>query len=251
VPEKRLSEISKKDKVFHLPGLFTMLNLFCGFLSIIKSIEGSLDPAAWFIILAVLCDGMDGKLARWTNSESAFGFELDSMADLVSACLAPALLLFQGIFFHFGFLGMVFCFMFVFAGAYRLARFNVRQSGKRQGGYTGLPVPVAALTIVSFWIFHARKEYLVLNTFWPVILMVLILLMVSLVPYDWPDIQFRGPWYRKIVSGVILLFVILMAIFPHWILFPLFVFYIVCGVVAWLLEWLRGRKRLIEFFISG
>jgi len=237
------------SKRLFIPSLFTLLNFFLGFLSIMKSIEGNLHAAAWFIILAILCDGMDGKLARWTNCETPFGNELDSLADLVSGGLAPALLAFIEGLNTLGLFGLLICFLYLFAGGYRLARFNVLQAGDRTKGYEGLPIPVSGLTVASLWLFDLPFGQTIPLGWWIVLMIFLPILMVSTVHYDWPKLLFRGSWRRVVPSVGLLLAIGLMAVFPHRSLFPLFLLYIVLGIGSWVVNLIRGDVRWAEFFL--
>ena len=239
-----------KSKWIFIPSFFTLLNFLGGFLSILKSIEGNLYSAAWFIILAILCDGMDGKLARWTGHETAFGFELDSLADMISSGIAPAILVYQGVFYRMPVVGYVVCFFYVFAGGYRLARFNVVQAGDRSEGYTGLPIPVAGFTVASLWIFEPMFDLSVAMAWWIVLMLGITLLMVSTVHYDWPKLMFKNGWKHRSRSVGMLLAVGMMAVFPQWSLFPLFLFYILWGVTRWFIVVLRGDYSLRDFFLS-
>ena len=236
-------------KCWFMPSFFTLLNFFLGFFSVVKTIEGNLHAAAWFIILAILCDGMDGKLARWTSSETPFGFELDSLADLVSAGLAPALLAYRAGLDRFGFLGIVLCFLFLFSGGYRLARFNVMQGGDRSQGYVGLPIPIAGLTMASLLLFEPPFGIITSNVSWIILLIALSVLMISTVHYDWPRLSFQGG-LKSIRSVGILMGVGVMALFPQWSLFPLFVFYILSGVGAWGTALIRGEVTLTGFLLT-
>jgi len=159
-----------------IPSIFTIGNFLLGFLSILKILDGNFYTAAWFIILAVLCDGMDGKIARMTHSESSFGFELDSLADMVSFGAAPALLVYQSALHTVPILGTLF------------SRFNVIQAGNRSHGYLGLPIPIAAMTLAAFQIsrFQISQAHLVPILF--ALQIIFILLMISTVPYDWPKL---------------------------------------------------------------
>lgn len=236
-------------KSLFIPSVFTFLNFFWGFFAIVKTIEGNLHAAAWFIILAILCDGMDGKLARWTNCETPFGFELDSMGDLVSSGLAPALLAFVGGLHQVGFLGMLICFLYLFGGGYRLARFNVLQAGDRSKGYAGLPIPVAGLAVASLWLFDSPFGHTVASKWWIALMIFLGVLMVSTVHYDWPRLMFRGSWKNVVQSVGILLAVGMMAVFPQWSLFPLFLLYILLGVGNWAVGLIKGDVALTDFFL--
>ncbi len=237
-------------KYFFTPSLFTFLNFFWGSLSIIESLEGNVQKAAWFIIIAVLCDGMDGKLARWTHSETTFGFELDSLADLISCGLAPAVVVYVGVLRQFHFLGFIVCFLYIFAGGYRLARFNTIQKGDRSRGYIGLPIPIAGITLASLWIYKLPFYKSLPGGLWMVLMLFLILIMLSTIPYDWPKITFGESWWKKIQSTVILLCVLLMAIFPQKILFPVLILYILLGIKKWIVSLLRGRITPFEMILS-
>jgi len=215
----------------------------------VMTMEGNLLAAAWFIILAVLCDGMDGKLARWTGSESPFGFELDSLADLISTGIAPGLLVYKAGFFHIKIIGFVICFLYIVAGGYRLARFNVIQAGDRSRGYTGLPIPIAGMTVASFWIFRDHLGSAGNGEWWAALLMFLSILMVSTVHYDWPRLIF-GEWKHKVQSILLLLGIAMMAVFPRWCLFPFLLLYIQLGVWHWAGTLRRGEVTLAGFFIG-
>lgn len=234
-----------------IPSVFTFLNFFWGFFSIVKTIEGELYTAAWFIILAVLCDGMDGKLARWTGNETSFGFELDSLADMVSSGLAPVVLAYRCGLSKIGFAGVVVCFIYLFSGGYRLARFNVIKAGDRSKGYTGLPIPIAGLAIASLWILKFTESHPVNYKGWAILILALSLLMMSKIPYDWPKLVFNNGTEKFIISIVILSFIVIMAIFPQWSLFPLFIIYILAGVVRWIVSLVRGNVSLSDFFLHS
>lgn len=238
-----------KTTTFFTPSLFTLLNFFWGFLSIIESLEGDTQNAAWFIIIAILCDGMDGKLARWTHSETTFGFELDSLADLISSGLAPALLVYVGVLSQYRFFGFLICFLYVFAGGYRLARFNAVQMGDRNSGYVGLPIPISGIAIAAFWISELPFQINVYSEVWIVLMFFFIFMMVSTIPYDWPKVSFGENGWKKLQSSLILLCVLFMAIFPHHVLFPVLIFYILLGVKNWVVSLCRREVTLEELIL--
>jgi CDP-diacylglycerol--serine O-phosphatidyltransferase len=137
--------------VYVLPNLITTGNLFFGFFSIIKSLQGDFRWAASAILLATVFDMLDGRIARLTGGTSEFGVQYDSLCDLVSFGVAPAFLAYQFGLVEFGRIGWVFCFFFLACGALRLARFNVMSSiGKSSGDFTGLPIPMAAAVNATF-----------------------------------------------------------------------------------------------------
>lgn len=135
---------------FLVPNAVTLGNLFCGFLSIIYSCSDRFEKAILAIAIALLLDGLDGRLARRLHATSRFGVEFDSFSDLVSFGLAPALLIYQWAFRHGADeFGVIMTFGYTLCAAGRLARFNVAQSDNIQG-FTGLPTPAAAAMVVSF-----------------------------------------------------------------------------------------------------
>jgi CDP-diacylglycerol--serine O-phosphatidyltransferase len=238
------------SKIVFIPSFFTFLNLFCGYISILKAFENNLHASAWFIILAVICDGMDGKLARWTASKSKFGFELDSLADLVSFGVSPAVLLYLGMFNRLGFSGYLLSFLFLFAGGYRLARFNVQQAGDRSHGYVGLPIPVAAIVVASLWLFQEIIGETVSIGLWAFLFFFLSIIMISAVSYDWPKLEFGRSWKKNIKSIVLIFSVVFMAVYPEICLFPLFVVYIFLGIGNWITALLKKEISWINFFMS-
>jgi CDP-diacylglycerol--serine O-phosphatidyltransferase len=143
-PRERLSR-----GVFVLPTLFTVGNLFCGYLSIWASIRGTFESAAALVIIAAVLDALDGRIARLTNSTSDFGEEYDSLADLVSFGVAPAVLAYSWGLSDFGRLGWMASFLFVVCGSMRLARFNIQTKVTDKRYFVGLPIPAGAATIVT------------------------------------------------------------------------------------------------------
>lgn len=137
--------------VYLLPNMLTTGNLFFGFFSVIKSLQGDYTLAATAILLASIFDILDGRVARLTNATSEFGVQYDSLCDLMSFGLAPAVLLYRFGLHTLGRLGWVVCFLFLACGALRLARFNVRSSiGDGNEDFVGLPIPMAAIVIALY-----------------------------------------------------------------------------------------------------
>ncbi|MFL5343699.1 MAG: CDP-diacylglycerol--serine O-phosphatidyltransferase [Hyalangium sp.] len=181
--------------MFVLPNLFTVTSIFCGFYAITLC-AGEATPvqfyqAALAILFAMFFDGFDGRVARLTKTQSDFGMQLDSLADVVSFGAAPALLVYKWALAPLGFLGLFISFAFAACGAMRLARFNVLATRNPHGGggnfFVGLPIPLAAGVLVSMIITHhaisgARPSAAVT---WPIAAVVglLALLMVSTVRY--------------------------------------------------------------------
>jgi CDP-diacylglycerol---serine O-phosphatidyltransferase len=130
-----------------LPNLFTAASIFTGFYAIALAMEGSFSIAAWFVFLALVFDGLDGRVARMTNTASHFGVEFDSLADIVAFGVAPALLLYLYAGEEYGRIGIGISALFIIFGAVRLARFNVTTSRIEPSVFIGLPIPTAAVMI--------------------------------------------------------------------------------------------------------
>jgi CDP-diacylglycerol--serine O-phosphatidyltransferase len=210
-----------------IPGFFTSLNLFAGFLSVIQSMGQDFLTAAWLIVVAVLCDGLDGKFARATGSESYFGSQMDSLADVVASGLAPAVLVQMAMFEEMAGLGLVMSFIYLFAAATRLARHNSLHQDLKIIEYEGLPVPVCGMTVASFWIFLEEFGWRIPPVQWMVLLSVFSVLMVSRVPYRWPKIFLHGSTKRIFVSVVFLLVSLAMIVYTAKVLFVIMALYII------------------------
>lgn len=219
-----------------VPSLFTVLNMFSGFMSIIHASRGEFIPAAWFIMLAAGFDALDGVMARITKSSSEFGVEIDSLSDVVSFGAAPAFLVYQLHLNTLGGLGVLISSLLMIFGGLRLARFNVQLVGFDKEHFVGLPIPVSALTVSSFTLNFWREpgglgEWAAIL---PWLVAILGLLMVSKVKYDTlPTISRRAvrkePW-KFIFFG---LAVVVVVITSGGALFPLFVLFITLGLVRY------------------
>lgn len=143
--------------VYILPNMITTFSLFAGFLGILWAVSGAYEASGVAILFAALMDGLDGKIARLTNTASDFGVQYDSLADLVSFGVAPSLLMWQWQLHAFGRLGIAVAFIFVACAALRLARFNVSTVATNKKFFIGLPSPAAGITAVTLVFF---SEYL-------------------------------------------------------------------------------------------
>jgi CDP-diacylglycerol--serine O-phosphatidyltransferase len=143
-----------KRGVALIPNLLTTANIFCGFFSIVQTIKGNYTFSVYLIILASLFDFLDGRVARMTGTQSDFGVEYDSLSDLTTFCMAPAVLLFKWSLFDFGNFGVAVCFLYFVCGALRLARYNVQAGGVEKTDFQGLPTPAAAGTVVTYLLFY-------------------------------------------------------------------------------------------------
>jgi CDP-diacylglycerol--serine O-phosphatidyltransferase len=133
-----------------VPSLFTVLNAFCGFLSILNSSQGKIEMAAWFIVLGGIFDSLDGIMARITRSSSQFGVELDSLSDVVTFGAAPSFMVYQAHLSTLGSLGVLMSSLPLVMGSIRLARFNVQLVGFEKDYFKGLPIPAAAIALCAF-----------------------------------------------------------------------------------------------------
>ncbi|TCD48947.1 CDP-diacylglycerol--serine O-phosphatidyltransferase [Chlorobium sp. N1] len=170
------------------PSVFTVMNMVSGYASIVMSGEGSYVAACWLIVLAAFFDTVDGFVARATNGISDFGFELDSLSDLVSFGAAPAYLAYKfGLESIPGMLGLALSALLMIGSGLRLARFNISMIGYSKDSFSGLPTPAQALTIAGFVLWMQSERFFPVEMM-PAVLgwlsVILALLMVSKVNYD-------------------------------------------------------------------
>jgi CDP-diacylglycerol--serine O-phosphatidyltransferase len=227
-----------------LPSLFTAANLFCGFYSIIASVKGDFYRAAVGILIALVLDGLDGKIARYTHTASRFGVEFDSLADLVSFGLAPAILAYIWALMPVGRLGWLAAFLFVACGALRLARFNTQVDVVDKRYFVGLPIPAAAVLVATGVIVAREVEVPVQPQVLALIaLYALSFLMVSTVRY----ISFKSldPFKRRpfntLVAALLLLVVIAME--PLYMIFALIAGYVMSGPLMAVVNLRRGEHE--------
>ena len=183
---KRLRKEKLRKGIYILPNIFTSLNLFCGFYAVVAAIDGNFVHSAWSIIIAAVFDGLDGKIARATNTTSKFGVEFDSLADLISFGIAPGLMIYLWALKPLGRLGWLAGFMFMACGALRLARFNTQVGTVSSDHFVGLPIPAGAcMNAVIILIF---SKFSIGGDKYPVLILItlymLSFLMVSVIKYD-------------------------------------------------------------------
>ncbi len=219
--------------------------MFCGFVSILHSFDGEPIFAAWMIVLAGFFDTLDGKIARFAGSASRFGVELDSFADILSFGIAPAVLFYSLKIYPLGKWGWILGFVFVMCGAFRLARFNLQQPKLEEKlPYMGLPIPTAAITLVSYILFC--------NEIWgalrfPKALITMIIafsgLMVSGIEYETlPRFSFSDR-KNKIKLLYVLIFLVILIINPRLALFPFGLLYILSGLAKGVYELFHAEKQ--------
>lgn len=236
-----------KKGIYVLPNLITTASLFMGFYSIIASIQEMFFIAAIAILVSMVFDALDGRIARITNTTSKFGEEYDSLSDLIAFGVAPALLAFMWAMSFYGKLGWMAGFMFVACGALRLARYNIQIGLIDSKVFNGLPIPAAAAVIATTVIFF--DYFGIEGTFHNPLIMVLVialaLLMVSNVKYySGKDMRLfsRMPFTSfLLVVGIILIIIYR----PEVMIFVIMVSYAISGPLWWVTNIIR-KKRLKE-----
>jgi CDP-diacylglycerol--serine O-phosphatidyltransferase len=229
--------------LFILPTLFTVGNLFCGYLSLWCTIQGRFEIAAVLIVAAGVLDGLDGRIARMTHSTSEFGEEYDSLADLVSFGVAPAVLAYSWGLADFDRLGWAASFLFVVCGSMRLARFNIQTHVVDKRYFVGLPIPAAAGTVAT--IVLTTPEAL-MSRMWMTGLLVLTFLlaflMISTIRYrSFKDLDLkrrRPAW----ILPVIAIFFAIVAYRPELALATVVLVFVASGPVAKIVGLFRRRE---------
>lgn len=234
----------RRRGIYLLPNLFTTAALFAGFYAIVQAMNARYEQAAIAVFVAMVLDGLDGRVARLTRTQSEFGAEYDSLSDMVSFGAAPALIMYVWALQPLGRLGWIAAFIYCAGAALRLARFNTNIDVVDKRYFQGLPSPAAAALVAGFvWIVD---DFQVDRVEWVRALACGVtifagLTMVTNVPfYSFKDINFRRsvPFWAILI---IVLALILVSVHPPFVLFGLFVAYSVSGYVVWL--WNLRRRR--------
>lgn len=226
--EKNNKYLSKKG-IYLLPNLITSLNFFCGFLAILMSFNEEYKYASILIFIGMIFDSLDGKLARMTHSSSDFGVQYDSLSDMISFGLAPAILLYTWLFSELNELGIFISFIFATCAALRLARFNAQVNQIDKKFFQGLPSPAAAISIASFvWLnqnydFDNHKLLLIIASL--VTIITALLMITNLRFYSFKDISDDGR--IKFISLIIIIVCLLLIILnPPLVIFTFINLYI-------------------------
>ena len=245
--EKDLVDVEKSEKyaargIYLLPNLLTTAALFAGFYSVVASMKGHFDTAAIAIFVAMLADGLDGRVARLTNTQTLFGAQYDSLSDMVAFGIAPALALYSWSLSSLGKPGWLIAFLYSAATALRLARFNSQVSDKEY--FQGLPSPSAAgmsaslIWLGSDYVFSGKWIALPLG----LLTILLAALMVSKIRYSsFKAIDFKG---RVPFLSIVIMILILTAVAlqPSEVLTSLFFIYLCSGPIMTLWE-VRKKKN--------
>ncbi|RKY56702.1 MAG: CDP-diacylglycerol--serine O-phosphatidyltransferase [Candidatus Neomarinimicrobiota bacterium] len=226
-----------------IPSIFTIFNLFSGFLSILEIFHGRYITGIVLIIVAAIFDGLDGKVARRLQQESEFGIEFDSLADIVSFCVAPSILINILFVSELGFIGGILSFFPLLFGGIRLARFNVQMISERMPYYIGLPVPVNAITIGSFIWFNNKLfgNYGEPKIILPMVVVLSFLMVSHIRVSPVPKISFQKRTFTITKSIFIIVAFLLMIVFPGYTIFPVFVAFIVTQLLIWMVGYEEPR----------
>ena len=262
-----------KKTIFILPNLLTAASLFCGMWAIVRCVgvevtDEDVYRSSLLLFYAFMFDLFDGRVARMTRTQSAFGVEFDSLADLISFGVAPAVIVYRWAFEDIGLIGVVICFVYVFGGAVRLARFNVQthRSGAKAnkndkpGKYMlGLPIPMAAAFIVALvvatramggWPWLTTHGLTVKGMSYPMLALVMLVLAALMVS----SVKFRSFKDLKVnaFSAALMLIVMGTSIFlwikfsPAYILIALLLMYVGMGFGEAIVFWPRRRREKRE-----
>ena len=249
-PEQHIKK--RRRGIYLLPNLITTAALFAGFYGIVAATQGKFEQASVAIFIAMILDGLDGRVARMTNTQTEFGAEYDSLADMGSFGLAPALIMYEwslsslvNVSWHWGKLGWLAAFIFVASAALRLARFNTKASNTDKRYFQGLPSPAAAAVVVGFvWACFdndVKGDEVSIIAF--AIIVFSGLMMVSNVSYySFKDIDFHNkvPFMAMLVVVMVFVFA---SVDPPVTLFGGFMLYALSGPILSILRRFRRRGR--------
>ncbi len=238
-----------KKGIYILPNGLTLCGMFFGFYAIVSAIKGDYVRAAWAILIADLFDGLDGWVARLTNTTTKFGLELDSLSDIIAFGIAPSVLVYTWTLEPFGRIGAATAFLFVACGALRLARYNIQMVSTEKLSFTGLPIPGAATVLATLVIFYhtfadkpPEKSFLVL-----VLTIVLSILMISTLRFHGAkeiDLKKRKPFW-VLVFLVLIIFVVV--VHPPTALFSFAMAYLLWGIIENIyIYYSKKRKKTIK-----
>ena len=248
--KKPLLEGGLKERgIYLLPNLFTSAALFAGFFAIVQAMNGHFELSAMAIFIAMVLDGLDGRVARMTNTQSAFGAEYDSLSDMVSFGVAPALILYVWALKPLGKLGWLAAFVYCACAALRLARFNTKLDDEHQDKryFQGLPSPAAAALMAGFIWLMTDQGIKGPSVAWPMFVLALYsgLTMVTNVPFY----SFKDLHLKKSVPFVVIVLIVLgiavINIDPPIVIFGVFVLYGVSGYILYFWRKAKGQQTSV------
>ncbi len=249
----KIKDTPPRKGIYLLPNLVTTAALFSGFFAILAAMNGQFEKACIAVFVAMILDGLDGRVARWTNTSSEFGEQYDSLSDLISFGLAPALVTYQWALIYmrdvsisWGKLGWMAAFIYVACAALRLARFNSQIHVVDKRYFIGLPSPASAAIVAGMvWMLH-DLEFEGANMQIPAVIMTVTagLLMVSNIKYhSFKDFDLKSKVPHLAILVVIIIFA-LVQVAPPIVLFLVFFVYALSGPINWLRHKREALKRL-------
>ena len=230
--------------IYLLPNILTTAALFAGFYSIVAAMKGNFDIAAMTVFIAMIADGLDGRVARMTNTQTAFGAEYDSLSDMVAFAVAPALIVYSWSLYTLGKLGWLIAFIYTAATALRLARFNTQTHDADRSYFQGLPCPSAAAVIAGMvWCcsYYSMTGILIAIPAAIITFCVAGLMVSRIRYYSFKEVDFKD----KVSFFAVVIFVLIVAaiaINPEQMLFGIFLAYACSGPIVTLWQ-LRKMKR--------
>ncbi|MBA5248873.1 MAG: CDP-diacylglycerol--serine O-phosphatidyltransferase [Gammaproteobacteria bacterium] len=242
-----MTEKKPRRGVYLLPNILTTFGLFSGFFAIILATKGQYAESAIAIFVAMLWDGLDGRVARLTNTQSAFGEQYDSMADMVSFGVAPALLMYFWLFEGMGKIGWIGAFVYVAAGALRLARFNTQIGVEDKRYFQGLPSPAAAALVAGMvWTKEMigvtpYDQYLLIAS-WVILVGAGVLMVSNIRYYSFKKINLKGRASFKLLL-IAILAIVIITLYPSTILFAFFFVYALSGLIITMID-VRKKRAL-------
>ncbi|MDX8376886.1 MAG: CDP-diacylglycerol--serine O-phosphatidyltransferase [Mariprofundales bacterium] len=241
-----MKESSKRNAHLLLPNLLTTASLFAGFYALIAAVQGEFTLAGWVLLIAAVFDMLDGRIARLLNAESAFGAEYDSLSDMLSFGITPAVLIYMWALSSLQQPGWVAAFAFVACAALRLARFNVQIAHQDKRYFQGLPTPGAALFIATAVIFYQEQGITPNAWFWAFISLSLAYMMVSNLRFV-SGKQFNFNIRRPFVAILIMVLILgTIMLHPSGMLFLLFTIYVLHGPIMSLWQ----KRKASEFRLA-
>ncbi|NLY34971.1 MAG: CDP-diacylglycerol--serine O-phosphatidyltransferase [Alcaligenaceae bacterium] len=242
-----MNDLHRRRSVYLLPNAFTTANLFAGFYAIVQAMNGQFEVAAIAIFAAMVLDAMDGRVARMTNTQSSFGEQYDSMSDIVSFGVAPALVMYEYLLQDIGRWGWIAAFIYVAGAAIRLARFNTNIAVVDSRFFQGLPSPSAAALVAGFvWLSVDNKIPSYEFQAW---------IAFAITAYTGITMVSNAPFFsgkslaleKKLSPATIMLVVVLVfavvSVNPPIVLFGLFVIYGLSGWGVWYFRWRKIRQH--------
>jgi len=238
---------ARRKGIYILPNLFTLAALFGGFYAIVMAMNGRFEQAAYGIFIAAVLDSLDGRVARMTNTQSAFGEQMDSLSDMVSFGAAPALIVYEWALKGLGKLGWIAAFVYCSGAALRLARFNTNIGVVDKRFFQGLPSPAAAAVLIGFiWVMDDQGFKRVSEIDWLAwcafgVTLYAGLTMVTNVPfYSFKDVSFKRTVPFIVIVAIALGFAVI-TIHPPIVLFSVFLVYGLSGYAVYVYKRVKGK----------